>query len=353
MGSQGISVERVTILDLAREAGVSRATVNRVLSGKSSVKRETVEHILAVADRINFYGAKAIHNRMAQRKSQMRLGILLQQRSMPFHAELGARIAAYAAGWTEEQLSVRIEHMDDLTPSLVARRLRALGADCDAVAVASADHPSLAAAIQSLSEDGKPVFTVISDLSAVAKAGYVGIDNRRLGRAAGWYVHRLNRPGKGIAMLVGTHRHLCQEQREMGFRSYLREHDPELEISESLTFESDQGAYEATLDILGRGEAVGALFVVGGGIRGALRALAESAPAAPPVVVAVELNGETRDALIAGTLTVVLAHPLPDIASTLIRNMVEALRNSGASLPITSLLPFQTAISEQIDPSMP
>lgn len=346
-------MQRVTILDLAKAAGVSRATVNRVLSGRSTVKRETVEHILAVADRINFYGAKAIRNRMVQRKCQMRLGILLQQRSMPFHAELGARIKAFAAGWTENQLTIQVEHMEDLSPTLVARKLRALGESCDAVALATADHQAVNAAVQALSDEGKPVFTVISDLSSSAKAGYVGIDNRRLGRAAGWYVHHLAKPGNKVVMLIGTHRHLCQEQREMGFRSYLREHDPDLDVSESLTFESDQGAYEATLDILEGNDALGALFVVGGGIRGALKAVNEAELSAPPVIIAVELNDETRDSLVAGPLTVLLAHPLADIAQALIRNMVEVLRGGGANLPMNSFLPFQTAISEQIDHSAP
>ena len=346
-------MQRVTILDLAKAAGVSRATVNRVMSGKSSVKRETVEHILSVADKIGFYGTKAIRNRMTQRKSQMRLGILLQQRTMPFHAELGARIAAFASAWTDDQLTVQVEHMEDLSPTLVARRLRALGEVCDAVAVATADHQSVNAAIQALSDEGKPVFTVISDLSAASKAGYVGIDNRRLGRAAGWYVRNLAKPGNEVVMLVGTHRHLCQEQREMGFRSYLREHDPDLDVSESLTFESDQGAYEATLDILQNSESLGALFVVGGGIRGALKALAEANLVPPPVVVGVELNDETRESLMAGPLTVVLSHPLSDIAEALIRSMVQVLRDGGANLPLNCLLPFQTAISEQVDPTLP
>lgn len=343
-------MQRVTILELARAAGVSRATVNRALSGKSTVRRQTVEHILEVADRINFYGTKAIRNRMIQRKTQMKLGILLQQRTMPFHAELGTKFAAFAESWPEDQLTVRVEHLEELSPTLVAKRLRALGEECDAVAIATADHPLVDAAIQALSDRGKPVFTVISDLGTTAKAGYVGIDNRRLGRAAGWYVRNLIKPGHEVCMLVGTHRHLCQEQREMGFRSFLREHDPSLEVSESLTFESDQGAYEATLDILGTFKNLGAIFVVGGGIRGALKALAETGGDTRPVMIGVELNDDTREALLSGLLTVVLAHPLDEIAADLTRNMVQALRGERGSLPISTLLPFQTAISEQIDP---
>ena len=346
-------MKRVTIMDLAKAAGLSRATVNRALGDKSTVKRETVEHILEVAEQIGFYGAGAIRNRMKQRATHMKLGILLQQRSMPFHAELGMKFAEFAENWEEEQLTVKVEHMEELSPSLVAKRLRALGEECDAVAVATADHPQIDAAIQYLSELGKPVFTVISDLGSPAKAGYVGIDNRRLGRAAGWYVCNLVKPGNDVAMLVGTHRHFCQEQREMGFRSYLREHDPTMNVSENLTFESDQGAYEATLDILGSTRNLGAIFVVGGGIRGALKALAELKEEARPIVVSVELTDETREALLSGALTVVLAHPVEEIAAALTRTMVQVLRGERNSFPVNTVLPFLTAISEQSDPRAP
>ncbi|GLR46110.1 LacI family transcriptional regulator [Mesorhizobium amorphae] len=346
-------MQRVTIMDLAKAAGLSRATVNRALGDKSTVKRETIEHILEVAEQIGFYGTKAIRNRMKQRTTHMKLGILLQQRSMPFHAELGMKFADFAENWSEEQLTVKVEHMEELSPSLVAKRLRALGEECDAVAVATADHPQVDAAIQYLSDLGKPVFTVISDLGSTAKAGYVGIDNRRLGRAAGWYVCSLIKPGNEVAMLVGTHRHFCQEQREMGFRSYLREHDPSVNVSENLTFESDQGAYEATLDIVANSKNLGAIFVVGGGIRGALKALSDVKAEARPVIVSVELTEETREALLSGALTVVLAHPVDEIAAALTRTMVQALRGERNSFPANTVLPFLTAISEQSDPRAP
>jgi LacI family transcriptional regulator len=346
-------MQRVTIMELAEAAGVSRATVNRVLSGKAKVKSETVQHILKVADGLGFYGIGAIRSRLKQHKSSIRLGVLLQQQKMPFHAELGTKFTSFSTTWQEDLLSVQVEHMDDLDPYLVAEHLNRLANQCDAVAVATADHPAVNSAVDQLASLQKPVFAVISDLSTTAKAGYVGVDNRQLGRAAGWYASKLTKPGINVATLVGTHRHMCQEQREMGFRTYLREHDPEIEVTEVLSFETDQGAFEATLDILRTRDNLGAIFVVGGGIRGALRALENEQKRTRPIVISCESNTETRQALLSGLITVVLAHPLYQIAARLTANMVSAVQGLSPGIQLNAVLPFETVISEQINSPKP
>ncbi len=59
-------MRRPTISDLAKEADVSIATVNRILAGTASVKGTTVQRVQAAAERIGFYGAGAIEDRAAQ-----------------------------------------------------------------------------------------------------------------------------------------------------------------------------------------------------------------------------------------------------------------------------------------------
>ena len=67
---------------------------------------------------------------------------------------------------------------------------------------------------------------MLTDLTAEARAGYVGRDNRKEG-ADGRLDDRPHRapPGK-VGIIIGSHRYLCQETAEISFRSYLREHAP-------------------------------------------------------------------------------------------------------------------------------
>ena len=79
-----------------------------------------------------------------------------------------------------------VDFVDLLTPENIAGRLKALGANCDAVAVVAADHPVIAQAIRELHEKGKPVIAYITDQSARERAAYVGADNWKMGRTAAW-----------------------------------------------------------------------------------------------------------------------------------------------------------------------
>ena len=56
-------MSRPSIRDLAEKAGVSVATVNRVLAGKTGVRAATRESVESAAAEIGFYGLGAIHNR--------------------------------------------------------------------------------------------------------------------------------------------------------------------------------------------------------------------------------------------------------------------------------------------------
>ena len=50
----GVSPRRATIVDLAKEAGVTAGTVSRALANDPRVKQGTRERILEVAKRLNY-----------------------------------------------------------------------------------------------------------------------------------------------------------------------------------------------------------------------------------------------------------------------------------------------------------
>jgi LacI family transcriptional regulator len=342
-------MKRVTIAQLANEAGVSISTVNRVLSGHHA-RSDTVKHVLTVAESLGFYGTATIRGHLKGDHPIKRLGLIVQQESMPFHSELALRFKEVASAFEGFRLVVRVEHIEDLDPVIVANTLRKLGESCDAVAITSADHPAINRAVEELAEKKVAIFTAVSDVSSPHRSGYVGLDNRKFGRAAAWFADRLDRRGDEVAILMGTHRHVCQEQREMGFRSYLREHASDLKVLEAVTtHESDLGAYDAASDLLRRHPNLTALYVTGGGIRGAIRALNEQ-EGPHPHVISCELTDDTRHALLDGIVAVVLSHPLEDLARKLVDAMVDATEDDRDDRGrIEIIVPFLTSTSESIN----
>ncbi|TGQ76419.1 LacI family transcriptional regulator, partial [Mesorhizobium sp. M2D.F.Ca.ET.206.01.1.1] len=100
-------------------------------------------------------------------------------------------------------------------------------AKCKAVALVGPDHPALTVIVEEMKARGLPVFSLLSDFAAGIREGYVGLDNRKVGRTAAWMISKAaKRPGK-VALFVGSHRFHGHELREIGFRSFFREQAPD------------------------------------------------------------------------------------------------------------------------------
>ena len=126
---------RPTIPDLANAAGVSVATVNRVLAGARNVRQPTQSLVQEAAERIGFYGLGAIQSRVAASRPKYRFGFLLHQGSRSFYRMLAQEIALAAKAFAEAEIDARIEFLDDLSPQNTAARMLEMGEKCDAVAV--------------------------------------------------------------------------------------------------------------------------------------------------------------------------------------------------------------------------
>lgn len=330
-------MKRPTIADIAQQAGVGVSTVDRVLNGRAKVRKETFERVSKAMHSLGYrnLGGKAKPNSsldhapptQATNKQRYRFGVLLQQGSHAFYQTL-AQALQLAAATSEAFVELKVEFMDELDPRAVAAAMCSMGMHVDALGVVAADHPHVTEAIEHLAGNGVPVFAIISELSASVPVGYVGLDNRKVGRTAGWvFQHMCHTPGK-IGVIIGSHRFRCQEFNEIGFRSYIREHQSKFELLEPVaTLERQALAREQTRILLDRYPDLVGLFISGGGIAGVIAALREEPRSRELVCVGYELAEDTRSALLDGTLKLVISHPLPELASSTISAMCESMDN--------------------------
>ena len=349
-------MSRLTITDLAAAAGVSASTVDRLLNGRHPVRGATAEHILATADRIGFYAAPALRDRLRTRAPDLTLSVVLHQGYRPFYACLGRAIAAAAAACTRAAVRTRIIHSVDLSPEAIASNMLMAGARAGVVSVVAAQHPKISRAIDTLAARGVPAIALISELSAQSPVGYVGTDGMKLGRTAGWMIDlACQTPGK-IGIVVGSHRYRCHELNEIGFRAYMREHRPDLTLTEPVSnFEDFEIARRTTLDLLTREPDLRGIFMCGGAVSGAVAALREArAPFAVPVV-ANEITDNRRQALTDGYLSLVLATPVRLMAERLIACALDITEEpkdnsarSGGRQSQAESIPFDLYTSENL-----
>ena len=194
-----------------------------------------------------------------------------------------------------------------------------------------------------------PVFALLSDFAPGVREGYVGIDNRKSGRTAAWMVARAA-PGPGkVAVFIGSHRFHGQELREIGFRSYFREHAPAFTLLETLVnLETRQITHEATLSLLARHDDLVGLYVAGGGMEGAITALREQGMTGRVALVVPELTAELRAALAEGLVTMAVSTPLAALCRELVALMTHRLSHGAAGAPGQTFLPFEIFLPESI-----
>jgi LacI family transcriptional regulator len=341
-------MKRPTITDLARAAGVSISTVDRVLNGRDPVRRDKAEAVLAAARTIGFHAEQAIRHRLTAERPERVFGFILLKEKRAFYRGVAGALKQAVEAATTVRGRAKLVFLEELTPTSVAEAIATLAKSVDGMAVVAADHPRVSQAVELAAARNVPVITLISDLTAAARAGYVGLDNWKVGRSAAWAVANMCRqPGK-VAILIGSHRYLCQDVSEMSFRSYMRELAPQFGVMESVTTFEDPGyAYENTLNLLRRTPNLVGLWVAGGGIEGVVQAIADDGAAERLVTIGRDLTEDTRSALIEGTIKLVLSHPLKAMAVATVDALIVKTADAALAFQQT-LLPFDLWTAENV-----
>lgn len=340
---------RPTITDLAKAAGVSVATVDRVLNGRHRVREETARRVYDAATAIGYHAMGLLRQRVFEDLPQYRLGFLLQKPDQYFYQSLAREIETAALTTPGARIVPQIDYSLTMTPAAVTEKLRAMAVRNQAVALVCPDHPSVTAAVEELKRKGIPVFSLLSDFAAGVREGYVGLNNRTVGRTAAWMIAKAARkPGK-VATFIGSHRFHGHDLREIGFRSYFRENAPDFEVLDTLVnLETAEITHEATIELLQRHPDLIGFYVCGGGMEGAISALAEEDMAGKLLVVVNELTPESRAALADDLVTMAISTPLPVLVRELIGLMTGAIERGPADVPGQTFLPFDIHTPENI-----
>jgi LacI family transcriptional regulator len=332
--------KRPTLADLAGAAGVSVATVDRVLNARHRVREPTAERVLSAAEAIGYHAAPLLKRRMRAQAPVRSFGFLLQKPDA-FYRQFGADLEAATTRLNSCRGRAVVEYVTELSPTTIAEALVRLGKSVDAIGVVSVDHPRVSEAIARLRENGRPTFALLSDLTAEARAGYIGRDNRREGRTAAWIIAKAApRPGK-IGIIVGSHRYLCQETAEISFRAYLRENASAFVAIEPLVnLEDSRIAYAATEELIAANPDLVGLYVAGGGMEGSIAAARDQSVREPIAIVCNELTPKSRAGLIDGVLTAVISTRTALIADRALEAMNRAVEAGASATPGQIIVPF-------------
>lgn len=343
--------KRPTIATVAAQAGLSVATVDRVLNARAPVNPDTAEQVFQAAEAVGYFAARLIGQRIRERRPTYRFGILLLATAQAFYASLAQAIAQAAEHHAGANLACQFDYIVDRSPSAIVAQIEQLAVQCDALAVVSFAHPLINATLAQIREAGVPVVALLSDIHEQAHEPYVGQDNHVVGRTMGWLLARTCGARKGsVGILLGGHRFLGHQARVTGLHSYLAEHAPRLKPLEPLiNLDNCDITEEATLDLITRHSDLRGLCVVGGGGDGIISALAQL-PKRPALCCILQESTElSRQALSQGLVDVVMDSQPRQTAVALIELLV-ALQSGEGFDPVRHrvYVPPQIVTSENI-----
>jgi LacI family transcriptional regulator len=340
---------RATIADLATAAGVSVATVDRVLNRRHPVREATARRVLAAAESLGYHATPLLRARVQEHQRPCRMGFLLQREASPFYQQLASHLEAAALELAGRDSRPLVEFVGELDPASIVQRMQTMSRRVDALAVVSVDHPRVTEEVERLHRQGLPTFTLLSDLSAALRAGYIGLDARKAGRTAAWAITRLAKKPGAVAIFVGSHRYLDHDTREISLRSYLREHAPDFRLLEPLVdLEQPAVAYDAALTLLNRHPELVGIYSAGGGTDGVIQALIETGRSAAVVLVCNELTASIRSALIDRVVDLVIATPTAALAQRTVRAIQDELAQPSTYTAAQIMLPFEIYGPENI-----
>ncbi len=340
---------RPTIHDVAREAGLSTATVDRVLNAREKVREDTANRVYEAARLVGYHAAPLIGQRVQGDLPRLRLGVVLHKEKQAFYQTFKAELERAVSQATGVRASIIIEFASSQTPADFAALMDGMATRVDAVAATAVTHPEVTEAVIRLNAKGIPCFALLNDFGQGVRQNYLGLNNMKIGRiAAHMIAATCHQPGK-IAVFVGGYRWHGHELRETGFRSYFREHAAQFTVLDTLVnLETRQLTYEATLDLLNRHPDLRGIYCAGGGMEGAIAALREVRKPGEVTLIVNELTPESRAALISRYIGMAISTPLPRLCADLVTLATEAVREGITPLQGQHFLPPDLYLPESV-----
>ena len=311
--------------DVALLAGVSPATVDRVLKGRGMVHARTQERVWAAARKLD-YSIETIGPGV---------DVILPAAESPFMDQLEAALFARAF---EVGMNLRVTRQALLDPisygDWLIETAKRPSAKSEAVALTAPDHPAIREGVRALRTAGIPVFTVTADLPGSGHSGYVGMENRGVGRLAGQLMNRLlPRRAGSVGVVIGSPFYRNHNEREAGFRSYSSEQASHLSVLPHLISAAcPKQAATALRECLKQAPELVGLYNVGGATAAIANTLQEMGRHESVVFIAHDLTEELRRCLIHGSLDVVIDQSAEATAIAVVEAL-SAARSGRATTP--------------------
>ncbi len=314
---------RSTTKDVAIAAGVSLATVDRVLNDRAGVRHDTVDRVNKAIEKLGFTRNLVAAN-LARGKSY-RFLFLLPRTGDQFLDGLISRIDEANLAFAGEMVQADVLRIHESDPHQIANLLGTIDHDqIDGVAIMAPESPQVRDAKARLAERGIDTVSFIAGQITSAHDDFVGIDNHAAGATAGRLMGRFSdrAPGK-VLVIAETMLARDSLERRLGFDQVLNADYPHLSVLPSLETYGDKDRTRSVIQSAFSGHnGIAGIYILGSEARLPLEIALGAANSRKPVVIAHERTPFTEAALQSGQIDALITQD----PGHLVRSAIRILR---------------------------
>lgn len=204
-----------SLADIAHQASVGTATVERVLNARGNVRAETAERVIIAARKLGYDRAlPELHNGI------IRIEVIMVQPDSAFFKRMNKAFTRIAATLSRS-IHVQRTFVCEADLNVFSRHILKPEARRSGLIVVAPDDPRTRESLMCVRASGVPVVTIVSRIDECSDA-FVGIDNLAAGRAAAHFLTNFNRHRRGsILALSHSAAYEAHRQRISGFCSFM------------------------------------------------------------------------------------------------------------------------------------
>ncbi len=337
-----------TTKDLAREAGVSLATVDRVLNRRGGVRPATVEKVTAAIKALNY--VRDISAANLARSTEYKLVFLLPDHDDEFTRMIHAAIDEANSSMIHERTTVSVVRVPTNDPYRIAREIDGLSMkQVDGVAIMAPETAQVRDAILRLDACGIAVVAFVSNQPNAKNAYFVGINNEAAGRTAGQLLTRFTGERRGAVLVITeTMQSRDSQERRLGFDAVMAKCAPRLRVYPSMETYADA---ERTAKIVAAAwrnnpEIVG-IYLMHHGISEAMQAVEEQGVPPKCVIIGHELTRHTRERLVDGSIDAVITQDVGHLVRSSIRILKARITQIG-TVPSQERIRIEIILKENL-----
>lgn len=259
---------------IAKLAGVSRGTVDRVIHNRGRVKPETLEQVHAAMEQLN-YQPSTLGRAFYMSRQNNQIGVLVSLREPDFQRQVESGVEDGKAYARQHGVGVLTEYASpDDEGAYLAALDRLLKEKLRGVALRGIQSEALSARLRALRKEGVLVAAYNEDIQPDLRDCYVGENARQGGACGAFLLHQCCPPG-GRTLIVGVDpHHYSNIERIQGFTEcHRRLSGGEAPVQVVYGQGNHAAACRAVRESLEAFPDVTGVFVSGAGLSGAAQAV--------------------------------------------------------------------------------